>query len=261
MRFFRDLVAPVVISRRTLVLCYHNIERDVVTPSNKFSVTLGSFKAQLAIIHDLGFSFVAIDEIAEMHDKTDNKLRCSICFDDCDLGTIEGASVLARYSGRATYYAIADRIPTYASKLSSHPHLDATALRNLSQAGHEIGSHSVTHRNLSTLADSDVLNEARLSKSILSDVIGRDVTSFCYPFGRYNIATPRLIESAGYRNASALLGPKLDPERPLFEINRSVVQARDTINRFMIKLMHCGQRTNPISLGLDILRSSLRQRS
>ena len=258
---FRDLVTPLVRSRQTLVLCYHDIEAGVSSPSTKFGVTRENFRAQMALIHDMGFVFVTFDEITRPLGREERPLQCAVCFDDCGSGTVLGAAAIEQYAGRATFYAIANRIREQRSENRRHQHLDPQALRRLSDAGHEIGSHSVSHRNMGLLSDEEAFREATDSKAMISDIIGKEVTSFCYPFGRYNASTPRLVEAAGYRNAAALLGPKQDPARPLYEINRSVILARDTENRFLTKLAQCGERTRPLKLGFKILHSLLRQHS
>ncbi|MEM7286785.1 MAG: polysaccharide deacetylase family protein [Actinomycetota bacterium] len=67
-------------------------------------------------------------------------------------------------------------------------------VRQFLDAGHGVGSHSVTHRDLTTLTTADL--EAELVDSIdaIADTFGREVTAFASPFGVYN--TPVLDQIA-----------------------------------------------------------------
>lgn len=48
--------------------------------------------------------------------------------------------------------------------------------------GHELGSHSITHRKAASLSVGDAVYEAQRSKEILEELFAVPVTSFCYPY-------------------------------------------------------------------------------
>lgn len=73
--------------------------------------------------------------------------------------------------------------------------LDIPAWQKVSENGHEIGSHSVTHRKAAELSQIDAHSEARKSKAYLRAVFpGQTVESFCYP---YTDAPAHLRDSVG----------------------------------------------------------------
>lgn len=74
-------------------------------------------------------------------------------------------------------------------------------VRALHGAGHEIGSHSLSYALLSALPDARVKEEVEGSRRLLSDVIGADVASFCYPSGGYDGRALAALEAAGYECA------------------------------------------------------------
>lgn len=79
------------------------------------------------------------------------------------------------------------------------PQLDSHQLLDLCAMGMEIGSHGLTH---SVLTRSDnVRGEMAESKDTLEQMLGRKVTSFCYPFGRFNHETALIACETGYRLA------------------------------------------------------------
>jgi len=246
------------ISKETsLILCYHDIETGIGGPTTKFGVGLSEFKNQIALLRDFGFAFVTVDEAMRHRAEGSGVRHCAICFDDCGLGTIHAASYLESFGGRATWYAIAGRmglIPLLSSA-AQKPHLSVAEVKQLHTFGHQIGSHSATHRNLETLSPADLTHEISGSKAALEDSLGFVVSSFCYPFGRYNRAALAAVEKAGYVNAMALLGPILNPEKPQFEIPRSIIQARDDQTRFLIKISHPGKKVNSLTPFYDMVFS------
>jgi peptidoglycan/xylan/chitin deacetylase (PgdA/CDA1 family) len=72
-------------------------------------------------------------------------------------------------------------------------HLSWDQIRVLSEAGFEIGSHTLSHRDLTRLEGDLLRQELRDSKRAIEDHIGKPVTSVSYPFGRYS---PRVIDEA-----------------------------------------------------------------
>ncbi len=52
--------------------------------------------------------------------------------------------------------------------------------------GHEIGSHSITHPDLTTLSEQEVVQELEGSKQFLQSYLGIDAVHFATPYGAYN---------------------------------------------------------------------------
>jgi peptidoglycan/xylan/chitin deacetylase (PgdA/CDA1 family) len=72
-------------------------------------------------------------------------------------------------------------------------HLTKAEVREISSLGHEIGSHSLTHPNLTYLAEADLARELGDSKKLLEDITGKSVSAISFPFGSWN---PRVWERA-----------------------------------------------------------------
>lgn len=74
----------------------------------------------------------------------------------------------------------------------------------------EIGSHTVTHPDLTDIDATSLAWELTESKRRLEDITGRSITSFCYPFGRFNGAAAEAVEAAGYDLARTTVGFRSD---------------------------------------------------
>jgi peptidoglycan/xylan/chitin deacetylase (PgdA/CDA1 family) len=73
------------------------------------------------------------------------------------------------------------------------------------RAGMTIGSHTVTHRRLIDLSDTEVEYELRSSKEAIEKEIGTACEHFCSPVGRPGIdydpdRAPAIARSLGYRS-------------------------------------------------------------
>ncbi len=81
-------------------------------------------------------------------------------------------------------------------------HLTKPMLREISDSGHEIGSHTLTHANLVWLDDMDLKRELFDSKKILEDITGKEVKSISFPFGFWNDRVWEMAKEAGYERGT-----------------------------------------------------------
>ena len=72
----------------------------------------------------------------------------------------------------------------------------------------EIGGHTVNHPSLALLSPEAQYEEIHGNRMQLEQMIGRPVTSFCYPHGEFTQKTAVLVQEAGYERAcSSIAGP------------------------------------------------------
>ena len=104
-------------------------------------------------------------------------------------------------------------------------------IRKVQAAGMTIGSHTHTHRVLSTLTLSEQYEEFRISKKILEDKLGQSIRSVAYPVGGHedwHLETGEIAERCGYEiGFSFQTGANQLNKMNRFEIAR--VPAEDTI--------------------------------
>ena len=87
----------------------------------------------------------------------------------------------------------------YSYFFHNDPHLDRVTIKRLSDAGVKFGSHGHTHTALTKLTDQKLKEELLVSKNILEDLTGKNITSLSYPFGRYNKSVLEQTEASGYK--------------------------------------------------------------
>jgi peptidoglycan/xylan/chitin deacetylase (PgdA/CDA1 family) len=118
--------------------------------------------------------------------------KISITFDDGWQSIAErGMPLLDKYGFKTTQYIISE-----ASDQSVAQYMTVDMLKKLKSQGHEIGSHTLTHCDQTKLSNMDILKNARDSKNALErDGLG-PITSYAYPYGRYNETTQPLVAGA-----------------------------------------------------------------
>ncbi|HEX3681781.1 MAG TPA: polysaccharide deacetylase family protein [Bryobacteraceae bacterium] len=112
-------------------------------------------------------------------------------WDDGDVLDERLADLLDRHGIRGTFY-MTRRYRRY--------RLPDDRIRALAES-HEIGAHTLTHPDLRLLSHTAKANEVEGSKHWLEDVIGKPVSMFCYPFGRFDAATKSSVLAAGFQGA------------------------------------------------------------
>jgi peptidoglycan/xylan/chitin deacetylase (PgdA/CDA1 family) len=65
-------------------------------------------------------------------------------------------------------------------------YMTASQVQEMSAAGNEIGSHTQSHSDLTTLTSAKVNTELKQSQWVLSTLLGKPVTSFAIPYDSYN---------------------------------------------------------------------------
>lgn len=76
--------------------------------------------------------------------------------------------------------------------------LGAEELRRLADSGIEIGSHSRTHRDLTSCPAAELAAEVAGSRQDLEAALGVPVRTFCYPYGRLDERARAAVAAAGY---------------------------------------------------------------
>jgi peptidoglycan/xylan/chitin deacetylase (PgdA/CDA1 family) len=137
------------------------------------------------------------------------KSLISITFDDGLRSQFERAlPILDSHGMKATFFLIANDLPTHDRYTGRHDNDwwkidwcadDIVMLNEVLEAGHEIGSHSVSHHPDMLPIQPEI--EARESKLLIETWLGTKVTSFCYPFYWSHSCLANAVKNAGYEQA------------------------------------------------------------
>jgi peptidoglycan/xylan/chitin deacetylase (PgdA/CDA1 family) len=105
---------------------------------------------------------------------------------DCAVGILQAAVDAGDWASRATFFCLLDVNPKERI-LWGQPELKQGKLVDLVDWGYEVGSHTITHLNLSDASVEDAVWQLAESQATLEELIGGgyQVTSIAIPFGEY----------------------------------------------------------------------------
>jgi peptidoglycan/xylan/chitin deacetylase (PgdA/CDA1 family) len=181
------------------ILMYHRI--NVPSPSapaitRRLTVHPADFARQMRWLKARGFHTVTQRQLfdALLCGRPLKRKPIMITFDDGYRDAFyKAAPVLSKIGMRGTAYVISGRIVN-----GDRAFLSWGLIRALERRGIEIGSHSVSHRDLTQLSDREAFRELVQSRRALERGLRHPVQWFAYPFGAYDGRVETLARRAGY---------------------------------------------------------------
>lgn len=100
--------------------------------------------------------------------------------------------------------------------------MDWSHIKKLSELGHHIGSHTVSHEMLGTVCDEEFIKKELVdSRQRIFDKLEKDPVSISYPVGSYNEKVQQLSKENGYKLGLVVNQDEYVPDKNnLFEIQR-----------------------------------------
>ena len=148
--------------------------------------------------------------------------QIAITFDDGYASCFEhGMAVLEGFGCKATQFLVSGRIgKTNDWDETGEPIMDRAQVRDWLAAGHSIGSHSITHRDLTRLRERDAREEIIASRKRLEDRFSVAVNHFSYPFGAFDERIVGIVRESGYLTAVTTEFGVNDDETDTYRIRR-----------------------------------------
>lgn len=165
---------------RPAVLTYHEIEPE--HSSDIYRISRDELARHLQLVAEF------------RHAKRSLASPPVVTFDDGHESNYRYApALLEKYGCRAIFFITAGFIESHATSMKW------SQVRELASLGHEIQSHSWSHRRLTHCSPADLQEQLQRSRETIEERIGMPVDAISIPYGRWN---PRVLEAcakSGYR--------------------------------------------------------------
>jgi peptidoglycan/xylan/chitin deacetylase (PgdA/CDA1 family) len=237
-------IALILQARRSAILCYHGVGPSTTRTDPGFlRVDPADFRTQLGLLLGAGFEFVTVAQFAERANGGRPPAGLiALSFDDGMADNHEFVLPILREHGiAATVYVTTGLIgkpnPWMASDSNARM-MTVAELRDLASAGFEIGSHSVTHPDLSRLDYEGCLREMIESRRTLERLVETPIRTFAYPFCHYGPAALAAARAAGFTAAVTCHG-RGSWDR--YELRRAMITGKDGAAVFLLKLTNLYQ--------------------
>lgn len=180
------------VNQQCVVLYYHSV---LIKEKERFICQLNYLSSK--------FSFVSLSSLNTIPSK---KNLISITFDDGLSSILENAlPELKKREIPTTIFIPAAKIGNYPKWEQKDQEiyyddriLNRDEIKELSDQGIEIGSHTLQHTDLRNVTSEVAREEFDLSKSYLEEITEKEVVSFSFPYGSYNDDLINLAFDCGY---------------------------------------------------------------
>ena len=224
-------------------LLYHHVgpRRPGTLPS--LTVSPEAFERHLNWLKHAGYTAIAPSEwLAYAREgKQLPQKPVVLTFDDGYADLVQYAvPALQRHGFKAAIYVVTDRLGgcnewDMANGSGPHRLLTAQQVKGCAESGIEIGAHTCTHPDLTTVSPDVLYHEVQRSAVCLRELIGSDPISFAYPFGFHNAAVRKVV-AGFFPMAWTVEEGRNDPRTDLHGLRRTMVQAGDTFADFMLRV-------------------------
>ena len=195
------------------ILMYHRVVDRLEGPDPyRLCVTTTEFEAQMKYLRDRGYQSISLDDAASgiAQQKLPWSKPVVITFDDGYMDNHTHAfPILRKYRQRATVMLVSSHIGRsnvwdQEDCVEGVPLLGMDEIREMGQSGISFGSHTVSHRSMPELDYEDAWRELVDSKAALEELLGYQVRTFCFPYGRSTPALSEMVRQAGYAAACGI---------------------------------------------------------
>jgi peptidoglycan/xylan/chitin deacetylase (PgdA/CDA1 family) len=187
------------------VLMYHRVVESADAADRHFiNITTTLFAEQMSYLRDHGYQPIALDEVPlAIGEHSSWSKPVAITFDDGYRDTYTHAlPILQQFGMTATVMLVSDRIggcSTWdAGKSADASLLSLDEIKALANAGISFGAHTAVHSSLPDISLESARHELASSKAKLEALLGHEVSTLAYPYGRTTPEICRLAEEAGY---------------------------------------------------------------
>jgi peptidoglycan/xylan/chitin deacetylase (PgdA/CDA1 family) len=180
---------------RVPILMYHELN---YLHRNSLGMAPGQFESEMEFLHQNDFHTITMEQLyAALYQQRPLPDRpILLTFDDGYKSVYTKAyPILSRYGYKGTVFMVTDAI----GSRGQHPMLTWTELLEMNRRGiMDVQSHTVHHVDLRNASNVVTKQELMQSAQTLSKRLGHPVRFFCYPSGKFRVATFDFLRNSGY---------------------------------------------------------------
>ena len=229
------------------ILLYHWIAvspDDGPNYTSPYYVKPEVFDEEMKLLHDWGYTTITTEMlIKSIREGADLPPRpMIISFDDGHMNNYTNAfPIMQKYGFTGILYLAANYI-------GAEDYLNVDQIKEMTDVGWEVGSHSISHRNLTQLEPEQQRMEVVESRAILESKLGVPVLTIAYPFGISDSGVIDYAHFAGYIGGMGLGYTHDQGISNLFNLQRRDVKGTYDVKQFASFLPWQG---DPIFLPTD----------
>ena len=227
-------------NKKVRVLMYHSISEHVGKEKhNKWRVKPKDFEKQMNWFYKNNWKSFTISELVKLDEIP--KKSFVVTFDDgFEDNFLNAFPILKKYNFKATIYLVPNQKTNHweeknTSVLSNL--LNNEQILQMQNSGLiEFGSHTLSHVNLSTINDEQLLNELKKSKEEVEKITNQECEAFAYPYGKFDDNIVNSVKKVGYKKATVVKRGLFKKDDDVFTIKRVGILGTESFFDFLLKI-------------------------
>ncbi|TDG35944.1 polysaccharide deacetylase family protein [Pedobacter changchengzhani] len=209
------------------VLCYHQIRNNIASDSKRAHddiIPPDKFREHIKMLADSGYKSILPDQLYNylVYGAKLPKKPIMITFDDTDQDQFTvGATTLKKYGFKGVYFIMTVAI----GKKGRINYMTAAQIKQLSDDGNTIASHTYDHKNFAQFKEEDWKTQIDEPTKKLENITGKKVEYFAFPYGVFKKSSLHKLKEHGFK-AAFILSTKQDEDYPLYTIRRIIDPGR-----------------------------------
>jgi peptidoglycan/xylan/chitin deacetylase (PgdA/CDA1 family) len=220
------------------ILMYHAVAEDPADATRRLSVSPRALEEQLVFLLEHGFTGLTFFDLAESF-RVGAQLPSKpvvLTFDDGYADFAEHAwPIMRRHGFPGTVFVTTGWIADSGDRRAGEPFdrmLQWSQIRELADAGVEIGAHTHSHPQLDQLGDDDLLRELKDSRADLEEHLGAPVRTMAYPYGYNSSRVRTAARAAGYHFAAVVGNRRATASHDGFMLPRLTIRRSTDVATF-----------------------------
>lgn len=211
---------------RVAILGYHRFESPA---RDSLAITPQMFREQMQALKDAGITVISMEDFLAWRrgEKEIPEKSALITIDDgYNCTYLQAWPILKEFGYPFAFYVYSNYISAGGRSITWEQ------LAELRDAGVHIGSHSVSHDNMTRPRrtrpenfEAWLENEFTQIRNELREKLGLEASTFAYPYGIHNEAVREMGLATGYEALFTVAGKMVTRDTPAAEIGRFVVQS------------------------------------
>jgi peptidoglycan/xylan/chitin deacetylase (PgdA/CDA1 family)/ubiquinone/menaquinone biosynthesis C-methylase UbiE len=225
------------------ILMYHRVAPSGLAELSRYRVTPEQFERQLQYLVSQGYYGVGLEQWREVTDRCQGLpgRAIMITFDDgYEDFRVYAWPLLQQYGFPPTVFLATDFVGGRAEWDRSYgepaPLMSWGEVCQLAGEGVLFGSHSKDHPYLTTLAPKEIMHQGVISRDMLEQQIGDEITTFAYPYGDHDRLVARVLADCGYEFGLTTAGEACGISDHRMTLPRIEVSGLHDLNRFAAEL-------------------------
>ena len=226
------------------ILMYHQVTPNIHPKFSRWSVTPKTFAIHMKILNLHNYISINLNQLEDYKNGKANLPRkpIIITFDDSYRDAIDfTVPILKANRFTAVFFVPTDCVGSHSHWLMpdlgfEFPIIDWDTVKFLDTNEFQVGSHSMTHPDLTELTSEDCYKELAGSRKALEDHLGHEVVHLAYPHGLFDYRVRSIAAELGYHTASSVIRGFASRNDDPFALPRIEISGEDTLLDFVFKL-------------------------